>query len=126
MMQALPVSYPRRWQQGAATDAFAWLYIGATMTNTPSTSAPVVPHTGDIEPDAHGQAALLLAESILHALVETKTLTVEGALSVIQTTCEVKIEVAEQSGESKGRMQQSLALLQAIAASFAVDAEFRE
>lgn len=78
------------------------------------------------EPDAHGQAALLLAESILHALVETKTLTVDGALSVIETTCEVKREFAEQEGESKKRMQESLNLLQVISASFAVDAEYPE
>ena len=49
------------------------------------------------EPDAHGQAALLLAESILHALVETNTLSADQALSVIDTTCEVKVEVAERT-----------------------------
>lgn len=74
------------------------------------------------EPDAHGQAALLLAESILHALVETKTFSLEGALSVIETTCEVKIEVAEKAGESAKRMQESLHLLRAISDSFAADA----
>lgn len=75
-----------------------------------------------VEPDAHGQAALLLAESILHALVETNILTVEGALSVIETTCEVKVEVAEEAGESAGRMQESLQLLRAISQSFGSDA----
>lgn len=96
------------------------------MTNVSTDAVPVAPHDAHLEPDAHGQAALLLAESILHALVETETLSVEGALSVIETTCEVKVEVAQQAGESRGRMQESLALLQAISASFAVDAEFRE
>lgn len=96
------------------------------MTNDPQNPAPVALDADKLEPDAHGQAALLLAESILHALVETKTLTIDAALSVIQTTCEVKVEVAEQAGESNGRMQESLVLLRAIAASFAVDAEFRE
>ncbi len=74
------------------------------------------------EPDAHGQAALLLAESILHALVETGTLSLDAALSVIETTCEVKVEVAEATGESNGRMQESLRLLKAISGSFARDA----
>jgi hypothetical protein len=96
------------------------------MTNVPTDAVPLVPHEARSEPDTHGQAALLLAESILLALVETETLSVAGALSVIETTCEVKIEVAEQAGESRGRMQESLKLLQAISASFAVDAEFRE
>lgn len=76
---------------------------------------------GRQEPDAHGQAALLLAESILHALVETEAFTVDQALSVLNTTCEVKIEVAEQAGESQQRMLASLALLRAISASFSAD-----
>jgi len=96
------------------------------MSNDPSNASPTPQQMRDHEPDAHGQAALLLAESILHALVETKTLTTAEALSVIQTTCEIKVEVAEEAGESQGRMKQSLALLRAISASFAVDAEFTE
>ena len=75
-----------------------------------------------VEPDAHGQAALLLAESILHAMVEANILSLDAALGVIETTCEVKIDVAEETGESNKRMQESLALLRAISASFKVDA----
>lgn len=75
-----------------------------------------------VEPDAHGQAALLLAESILHALVETSTLSLAEALSVIQTTCEVKVEVAEREGKSSRRMHESLSLLRAMSNSFAADA----
>ncbi|MEN2786895.1 hypothetical protein ACFOKI_08800 [Sphingomonas qilianensis] len=74
------------------------------------------------EPDAHGQAALLLAESILHALVESKTLSVDTALSVIETACEVKTEMAALSDESRGRMRESLELLRAISGSFSIDA----
>ncbi|WP_373488095.1 hypothetical protein [Blastomonas sp.] len=91
------------------------------MNDVPFKSMPITSLAGGLEPDAHGQAALLLAESILHALVETKVLSVDGALSVIQTTCEVKVEVAERIGESNGRMQESLELLRAIFASFEVD-----
>lgn len=71
-----------------------------------------------IEPDAHGQAALLLAEAILHALVETDALSLESALSVIDTTCEVKAEVAERAGESDKRMNESLRLLRSISNTF--------
>lgn len=95
------------------------------MTDTNPKGLPTPPPPSS-EPDAHGQAALLLAESILHALVETKILTVDGALSVIETTCEVKHEVAEQTGESEGRLQESLKLLKDISATFAVDAEYPE
>lgn len=96
------------------------------MTNVSTNAAPPVPHESHLEPDAHGQAALLLAESILHALVETGSLSVKDALSVIETTCDVKVEVAQEAGESRGRMDESLALLQAISATFAVDAEYRD
>ena len=70
------------------------------------------------EPDAHGQAALLLAESILHALVESHTLTTVEAVAVVRTAAEVKVEVALESSESKERMIESLNLLSAITKSF--------
>lgn len=92
------------------------------MTDVTEDGAPFRSPVSTLEPDAHGQAALLLAESILHALVEAKTLSLEDALSVIATTCEVKVEVAALSGESHGRMEESLQLLKAISTSFAVDA----
>ena len=73
------------------------------------------------EPDAHGQAALILAESILHTLIETKTFTRSQALLVVQTASEVKIDVAAEIGESRGRMEESLALLSAITLSLEAD-----
>lgn len=85
------------------------------MNETPGHEPDFLPQP---EPDAHGQAALLLAESILHALVETNTLSHADAISVIETTCEVKIEVAERAGESNRRMTESLNLLRDILKSF--------
>ncbi len=70
-----------------------------------------------IEPDAHGQAALMLAESILHALIETRTFTPDQALSVVTTAQEIKVEFAELAGESQQRMRASLDLLSMIAGS---------
>lgn len=77
----------------------------------------------DAEPDAHGQAAMLLAESILHALVEKQVLTSAEAVTVVRTTIEVKTEVAGLAGESRGRMEESLALLAAIAMSLETDTD---
>ena len=74
-----------------------------------------------IEPDAHGQAALLLAESILHALVDTAVMTNAEAINVVTAATEVKREVATAAGESTGRMQQSLDLLSQMTASFETD-----
>ncbi|MBC9032136.1 hypothetical protein IAG41_07015 [Sphingomonas sp. JC676] len=76
-----------------------------------------------LEPDAHGQAALLLAESILHALVENSVLSVAEAIAVVETAAEVKVEVATLAGESKDRMQASLDLLTRIGQSFETDGE---
>lgn len=73
------------------------------------------------EPDAHGQAALLLAESILHALIEHSTLTNVEAMAVVQSAAEVKVEVATLSGESRQRMEESLALLHRIRSSIGID-----
>ncbi len=92
------------------------------MNDASSDAAPIRPGAARTEPDAHGQAALLLAESILHALVDLKTLSNDQALSVIETTCEVKIERVAESGESDKRMQESLELLRTISASFATNA----
>lgn len=74
-----------------------------------------------IEPDAHGQAALLLTESLIHTLVENATLTTADAVVVIETAAELKVEVAAVTGESEGRKQESLDLLAKMAASFEVD-----
>lgn len=73
------------------------------------------------EPDAHGQAALLLAESLLHMLIERSVLSVVDAVAVLQTAAEVKFEVATESGESQERMQASLDLLFRISDSLAID-----
>lgn len=71
------------------------------------------------EPDAYGQAALLLSESILHALIESGALTLEQAAGAVRGASEVKAELAEEIGESTGRMRQSLALLSKIGLSLA-------
>ena len=74
-----------------------------------------------VEPDAHGQAALLLTESLLHMLVENGRLTNAQAVDVVHTAAVVKIEVAEAAGESRGRMLESLALLARMEDSFQAD-----
>jgi hypothetical protein len=73
------------------------------------------------EPDAHGQAALLLTESLIHMLVENLGLTNAQAVEVVHTAALVKVEVAEAAGESKARMLESLALLSRMENSFQAD-----
>ncbi len=70
-----------------------------------------------LEADAHGQAALMLAESTLHALMENGTFTTRQAVSVVTTAQELKTEFAHLAHESRARMQASLDLLNAIGGS---------
>ncbi len=86
------------------------MFRGANENGNP-TALPV------LEPDAHGQAALMLAESMLHALMEKGSFTVSEALSVVSTAQEIKVEFAHLAGESNSRMQASLDLLTTIGAS---------
>lgn len=73
------------------------------------------------EPDAYGQAALMLAESTLHALVDNATFSAAEAVTVLQVAAEVKAELAANTGESDGRLQESLHLLSTIQTSFEAD-----
>lgn len=84
---------------------------GVRITPTPSLD----------EPDAHGQAALLFAESILHTLVEARVLTSAQAVACLRTAAEVKVEVAKMIGESRANMERSVDLLGRIGDSFAAD-----
>ena len=85
---------------------------------------PVPGHTASplvVEPDAHGQAALLLTESLIHMLIERSVLTTGDAIEVVRIAAEVKLEVATAAGESNRRMQESLTLLGKIQSSFEAD-----
>ena len=70
------------------------------------------------EPDAHGQAALLLTESLIHMLVERCVINNADSIDVVRTAAEVKEEVAIAAGESARRMNQSLTLLARMQRSF--------
>lgn len=80
-----------------------------------------MPAGSQIEPDAHGQAALLLIESLIHTLVDARLIDTQTAAATVRSAAEVKVEVAEAAGESAKRMNESLALLQAIETSFEAD-----
>ena len=74
------------------------------------------------EPDAHGQAALLLVESLIHDLVARTVISVDEAIEIVQVAAEVKAEVAAELGDSPATMRHSLALLESIAHSLKGDA----
>ena len=73
------------------------------------------------DPDAHGQAALLLVESLLHGLLAKGILTIDDALAVTTAASEVKEDVADAETEAADTAQLSLMLLDRISASLESD-----
>jgi hypothetical protein len=74
------------------------------------------------EPDAHGQAALLLVESLIHDLVARAVISVDEAVEIVQVAADVKAEVAAELGDSPATMRHSLTLLESIVLSLRGDA----
>ena len=72
-------------------------------------------------PDAHGQAAMLLAESMLHGLIARKVISVADAVEIVEVAAEVKKEVAADLGDTPATMRKSLALLASIRLSLRND-----
>ena len=72
-------------------------------------------------PDVHGQAAILLAESMLHGLIARKVISVADAVEIVEVAAEVKEEVAADMGDTPSTMRQSLALLGSIRLSLKND-----
>ena len=59
--------------------------------------------------DSHGKAALLLAESLIHALVDKKVLTLREAVEIVEIATDVEREIAAATdGGKPPRLQKSL------------------
>lgn len=72
-------------------------------------------------PDAHGQAALLLVESLIHGLLARSLISVADAVEIVEVASEVKVEVAVDLGDSPANLRRSLSLLTAISDSLRRD-----
>lgn len=75
------------------------------------------PHSSgmtDAMPDPHGQAALLLVESLIHALLERSIISIGEAIDVVETAASVQIDVAEAADPAGAPMWRSHTLLDAI------------
>lgn len=89
----------------------------------PKRRAPV-PSRRPAEPDAHGQAALLLVESLLHTLVARSIVTLADATDVVTGAIDARIEITADRGDSDGddATDRALSLLSAIRSSLTADA----
>lgn len=72
-------------------------------------------------PDAHGQAAMLLVESLIHGLIARSVISVEDAIEIVEVAADVKQEVAGELGDSPATLRKSLGLITAISASLTND-----
>ncbi|WP_127145207.1 hypothetical protein [Pelagibacterium montanilacus] len=71
--------------------------------------------------DAHGQAALLLVESLIHGLIENQVLSVVDVIEIVDVATEVKIETDTVRGDAPATVQTTIKLLQDISASLRFD-----
>lgn len=74
-------------------------------------------------PDGHGQAAMLLVESLLHALVERSVITLEEAIETVDVAAEVEQAMAAERGDLVGPFFASP--LQALGRSLRLDLDGR-
>jgi len=76
-------------------------------------------------PDSHGQAALMLCESLLHLLLEQQVITKEKAIEMIGDVAELAKEMTERNTrptKNRAASSSTVALVEAIAQSIeAVD-----
>lgn len=81
---------------------------------------PAVPDT--IPPtDPHGQAALLLVESLIHGLCQNSTLAVDEAIEIVERAVSVQFDQAEAADAAGAPLWRSHTLLSAIATSLKID-----
>ncbi|SHG12103.1 hypothetical protein SAMN02745157_3658, partial [Kaistia soli DSM 19436] len=73
------------------------------------------------QPDAHGHAAMLLVESLIHGLIARSVISVAEAVEIVEVAVEVKTEIAVDRGDSPAELEKALAILGAISASLQLD-----
>ncbi|QNE05949.1 hypothetical protein [Croceicoccus marinus] len=78
------------------------------------------------EGDANGQAAVLLVESLIHALVARAIITAADAVEVIEVAFDVIEEMSAEEGDRTPAMDRSLAVLSAIHKSLKIDTDSSE
>jgi len=72
--------------------------------------------------DAHGEAAMLLVESLIHGLVARSVLSVDEAIALVAVAVDARAEIVADHGEADAAQDRALALLSGIGASLAYDA----
>ena len=73
------------------------------------------------KPDAHGEAALLLAESLLHGLIARAILPVAEAIEVVEIAIDAKLQIEDSGTQVARGSPDALRILEGIKLSLGLD-----
>ena len=73
--------------------------------------------------DPHGQAALLLVESLIHGLLARSIIGIGDAIDIVESADSVQVDIAEAADGAGAPMWRSHVLLSAIAMSLMADGD---
>lgn len=76
------------------------------------------PHAGSALASAHGQAAILLVESLIHGLIARQVISVVDAIEIVDVAADVNADLAAEVTELRASMN----ILDAISKSLGHDA----
>ncbi|WP_116091827.1 hypothetical protein [Sphingomonas crusticola] len=91
------------------------------MTDVSNDNASRVPSEAQREPDAHGQSAMLLVESLIHGLVARSSISVEDAVEIVSVAIDAKEATGAELGDTQATLEKSLHILGAVRASLSLD-----
>lgn len=77
-------------------------------------------------PDFHGQAAILLVESLVHGLVARSLITVADAIEIVDNAADAQEEISFDAGDTPIQTASLSAILRSISATFATDLDGRQ
>jgi hypothetical protein len=83
---------------------------------------PAPPAYGAMGADPHGQAALLLVESLIHTLIDSRALSVRDAVSSVEVARDAQICLVEADRSTEAATQLLEAVLHSMAHDLPVDA----
>ena len=73
------------------------------------------------DPDAHGRAALLLVESLIHGLTARGVLTVAEAVAIMELALDTQTAIVDETAAPSPSMRKATTLLTSLVQSMRVD-----
>jgi hypothetical protein len=73
------------------------------------------------EPEAQGQAALLLVESLIHGLIARSVISVRDAVDIVGIACDANENISDELQQVRSVARHSLSLLESVKTSLEID-----